>query len=50
MDDMPVFKSYLRRLIQDLKDIKDATAEKDIEKAEKLLEKLINDTQADIED
>lgn len=50
MEEMSVFKSYLRRLISDLKDLKDALKEKDYEKAEKLIDILINDTQKDIED
>lgn len=47
---MAVFKSYLRRLIRDLKDLKEALKERDYEKAEKLLDDLIEDTQKDIED
>lgn len=47
---MAVFKSYLRRLMRDLKDLKKAIKEKDLEKAEKLLNDLIEDTQKDIED
>ena len=47
---MAVFKSYLRRLIRDLKDLKEALQEKEYQKAEKLVEILIEDTQKDIED
>lgn len=47
---MAVFKSYLRRLIRDLKDLKAALKEKDYAKAEKLVDDLIEDTQKDIED
>lgn len=47
---MAVFKSYLRRLIRDLKDLKAALREKDYEKAERLVDILIEDTQNDIED
>jgi len=47
---MAVFKSYLRRLIRDLKDLRTALKEKDYEKAEKLIDDLIEDTQKDIED
>lgn len=47
---MAVFKSYLRRLIRDLKDLKAALKSKDYEKAEKLIDDLIEDTQKDIED
>lgn len=50
MDDMAVFKSYLRRLMRDLKDIKTALVNKEYEKAEKLIDDLIEDTQKDIED
>lgn len=49
-EEMAVFKSYLRRLIRDLKDIKEALKNKDYEKAEKLVDDLIEDTQKDIED
>lgn len=47
---MAVFKSYLRRLIRDLKDVRAALKAKDYEKAEKLIDDLIEDTQSDIED
>lgn len=50
MEEMAVFKSYLRRLMRDLKDIKEALQSKDYEKAEKLVDDLITDTQSDIED
>lgn len=50
MEEMAVFKSYLRRLVRDLKDIKDALKNKDYEKAEKLVDDLITDTQNGIED
>ncbi len=49
-EEMAVFKSYLRRLMRDLKDIKEALKNKDYEKAEKLVDDLIEDTQKDIED
>lgn len=49
-EEMPVFKSYLRRLIRDLKDIKKAIKEKNLEEAERLIDDLIEDTQKDIED
>ena len=49
-DQMPVFKSYLRRLIRDLIDVREALRNKQYEKAEKLLDDLIDDTQKDIED
>ena len=47
---MAVFKSYLRRLIRDLKDVRAALKAKDYEEAEKLISDLIEDTQNDIED
>lgn len=47
---MAVFKSYLRRLIRDLKDLREALKQKDYEKAEKMIDILIEDTQKDIED
>lgn len=49
-EEMAVFKSYLRRLMRDLKDLEKAIKEKDLEKAEKLVGDLIEDTQKDIED
>lgn len=50
MEELAVFKSYLRRLIGDLKDLKAALKAKDYDKAEKLIDDLIEDTQKDIED
>lgn len=50
MEELAVFKSYLRRLIRDLKDLKAALKAKDYDKAEKLIDDLIEDTQKDIED
>lgn len=50
MEEMAVFKSYLRRLMRDLKDLKEALKNKDYEKADKLIDDLIEDTQKDIED
>lgn len=47
---MAVFKSYLRRLMRDLKDLKKAIKEKNLEEAERLIDDLIEDTQKDIED
>lgn len=49
-EDMPVFKSYLRKLIRDLKELENAIKEDDIEHAEQLVKILIEDTQKDIED
>lgn len=47
---MAVFKSYLRKLIRDLKDVKEALKAKDYEEAERLVDILLEDTQNDIED
>lgn len=49
-EDMSVFKSYLRRLLQDLKDLREVLKSKDYEKAEKMVNQLIDDTQKGIED
>ena len=49
-EDMSVFKSYLRRLLQDMKDLKEVLKSKDYEKAEKMVDQLIDDTQKGIED
>ena len=49
-EDMSVFKSYLRRLLQDLKDLKEAIRNKEYDKAEVMTDKLIEDTQKGIED
>ena len=49
-EEMSVFKSYLRRLLQDLKDLKESLNNKEYDKAEKMVEKLIEDTQKGIED
>lgn len=50
MEEMSVFKSYLRRLLQDLKDLNEALKSKEYEKASEMTEKLIEDTQKGIED
>ena len=49
-EDMSVFKSYLRRLLHDLEDLKEVLKAKDYEKAEKMVDRLIDDTQKGIED
>ncbi|MDO5147663.1 MAG: hypothetical protein Q4D60_11760 [Eubacteriales bacterium] len=49
-EEMAVFKSYLRRLMRDLQDLKKAIKEKNLEEAERLIDDLIEDTQKDIED
>lgn len=50
LEEMSVFKSYLRRLLQDLKDLKEALTNKEYEKASEMADKLIDDTQKGIED
>ena len=47
---MAVFKSYLRMLMLKLEDLKVALKQKDYEKAEKLVDVLITETQKGIED
>ena len=47
---MSVFKSYLRRLLHDLKEIQEAEKKGDKERVEELLKILIEDTQKGIED
>lgn len=47
---MAVFKSYLRMLLEELKVLKEALKQKDYEKAEKLVDTLITNTQKGIED
>ena len=49
-EEMSVFKSYLRRLLQDLKDLKEALKNREYEQAETMVDKLIDDTQKGIED
>lgn len=49
-EEMSVFKSYLRRLLQDMKDLKEAMRNKEYEKAEAMVDQLIEDTQKGIED
>lgn len=50
MEEMSVFKSYLGRLLQDLKDLQESIRNGDNEKAEKLTNQLIEDTQKGLED
>ena len=51
MEDNQVFKSYLRRLLQDLKDVDEKTPDmKETKEAKEMLKKLIEDTQSGIED
>ena len=49
-DEMSVFKSYLRRLLRGLKELKEALNNKDYKRVEKLIDELIEDTQSGIED
>ena len=49
-NNMSVFKSYLRRLLKELKDIEQAYKEKDDKRLEETLRQLIEDTQKGIED
>lgn len=50
MEDMAVFKGYLRGLMRQLKLLKKAISEQDLEQAERLIDELIEDTQHNIED
>ena len=47
---MSVFKSYLRRLLKELKDIEKAFEEKNDDQVRESLKQLIEDTQKGIED
>lgn len=47
---MAVFKSYLRMLLLKLEDLRTALRQKDYEKAEKLVDVLIDETRKGIED
>lgn len=50
MEGKIIFKSYLRRLLQDLKDLKEMIKQEDYKKADNMIDNLINDTQSGIED
>jgi len=50
MEDMPVFKSFLREQLENQKELEKAIKEKDFEKAEELIAKMIDRTQKGIED
>lgn len=50
IEEMAIFKGYLRSLMRQLKTLKDALKSKDYEKAEIILDELIEDTQKNIED
>lgn len=49
-DNEIIFKSYLRRLLHDLKELEDAHKKDDKEKVDKIIKNLIEDTQKGIED
>ena len=49
-EDMSVFKSYLRRLLQDLKDLQKAHESGKTKEVEEMIQKLIEDTQKGLED
>lgn len=49
-NDVNVFKSYLRAILRELKALKEAFEKKDYEKAEKLIDQLIEDARKGIED
>ena len=50
MEDMAVFKSFLRSMMRQLKLLKKALEDNDKELAMKLIDELIEDTQNNIED
>ena len=50
MNDMPVFKSFLREQLENQKELEKAINEQDFKKAKELIEKMIDRTQKGIED
>lgn len=50
VEEMAVFKGYLRSLMRQLKALKKALKDKDYTAAERLVDELIEDTQKNIED
>lgn len=50
MEEEKIFKAYQRGLLRQLKALKEALKNGDGENAEKLVDRLIEDTTADIED
>ncbi len=50
MEDMSVFKSFLRGLLRQLVELQKAIKNKDFDQADKLVSQLIEDTQRGIED
>lgn len=49
-NEMSVFKSFMRGLLRDLKELKKAIESDDKEKAKSIIDDLIKDTQSGIED
>lgn len=49
-EDMAVFKGYLRSLMRQLKLLRKALNENNLEEAKQLIDELIEDTQNNIED
>ena len=50
IEEMAVFKGYLRSLMRQLKALKEAMKNKDYDKVDRLIDELIEDTQNNIED
>lgn len=50
MNEMAIFKSFLRGLLRQLVELKKAIQTKDFSMAEQLVDRLIEDTQKGIED
>ena len=50
MDDMSVFKAFLRKLKRDLEELHGLLKEKDTDKALKEVERLLEDTERDLKD
>lgn len=50
MEDMAVFKSFLRGLLRQLTELQEAIDKGDLEEAKKLIGHLVEDTQKGIED
>ena len=50
IEEMAVFKGYLRSLMRQLKALKEAMKNKDYTTAERLIDELIEDTQNNIDD
>lgn len=50
IDEMPVFKSFLREQLENQKELEKAIEEKDFEKSKELIKRMIDRTQKGIED